>query len=110
MKLNRGDKTAIRKSIAHWRRMRGDARGAGESPTGGGCALCKKYPRLICLDDANRKCPVLRVSGRNGCVDTPHREADAAWRVYVIAKKDSARERWEKAADAEIEFLQGLLK
>ena len=82
------DITATRASVRHWQRMRAD-RECGEKPGTADCALCKACN--TCED-----CPA-------DCNESPYGEA-----FWAFCNGTDAE--WHKAADAEIAYLQALLR
>lgn len=96
--------TALEESIAHWKRMRKlktwDARKKSEEvPSSADCSLCDLFAigrRSICTG-----CPVHARTGGVLCRKTPYGEARDAFYSY----DDTA---WQKAATAEIKFLESL--
>lgn len=86
---------ALKDSIAHWRRMRKNARGVykatGESPSLGFCALC------IVFDGDCDRCPVT--------CGLAWSDADRAWDKFVLGKRNASEQKWLDAADAEIAEL-----
>ena len=89
--------------LAHWKRMREDARGAYEknfeSPGPLNCDYCQI---LGC-----HKCPIMAKTGRSSCYGAPYYGALDAWRKFVAWEEDCESE-WQAAADQMIAFLEGL--
>ena len=96
---------ALEASIAHWKRMREDPSGCGETPCGDDCALCRMFHNstLACS-----RCPVREATTRSYCHGTPWAEAYDAWDTYTVCDTASKLAAWQRAADAEIAFLEGL--
>jgi hypothetical protein len=105
--MNRETKKALRESIKHWERMRDrkvKPRENSESPDGDECALCR-------ITDHNcSRCPVWADTGRWSCVTTPYHAALNAWWTWTDEGGRKYREFWRKHAQAEIDYLKGLLK
>jgi hypothetical protein len=93
---------ALKASIAKWERNV-----AAETPrdalTGSDdCPLCALFFRSNC-----NGCPVEDRTGKPVCRDTPYEFADRMlwqWEYF-----DGSRERWQSAAQAEVDFLKSLL-
>jgi len=89
--------------LAHWRRIREDARGAydknNESPGPYDCAFCQE---LGC-----HRCPIAVKTGKSFCDGTPYYKAQDAWRNFVMWESGTESE-WQAAADQMIAFLEDL--
>lgn len=92
---------ALKKSIAHWKRMADDKAPFDEEPVSEDCALCKLY---LHEEEACDGCPVYEKTKRSHCAGTPY---PAAWRAY--ADRGIASIQFRKAARRQIEFLESLL-
>jgi hypothetical protein len=97
-------KKAVRKSIAHWKRMRSAPKSCGEEPYSQDCALCRKY-------QSESDCGACPANCKHGSL-----WENAAWRWadYVLAEPDedmgALRREWRAAALKEIEYLESLLE
>ena len=115
MKMSKRARTALEKSIQHWRE---NVEATDEWQIGVGasdCALCALYNRPYMIEDrCCRACPVMKRTGRQYCDCTPHDDAWAA--VDNLRFRDDCPPikadwaRWRKAAQAELEFLESLLQ
>ena len=96
---------ALRKSIAHWKRMRKGTQKVNESPDGECCPLCKLFQSQSMSNC--RQCPVFKRTRMPGCRGTPWYGA----RFNFIMRNQGSlfQEAWENTADAEIAFLKSLL-
>ncbi len=95
--------TALKKSIEHWRENVRAEEFIQASVRRSDCALCQEFwaKTGICAG-----CPVNEVSG-DGCQPTPY---EYAAEVYFDWEEDcSFREDFILAAQAELDFLIGLL-
>jgi len=99
-------KTALEASIAHWKRMRENRKAVisgteifVEVPGVDDCALCG-----LCFSKGHscEGCPVAEHTEAELCQDTPYTAAHHAF----YAEDEAA---WQKAADAQIKFLESLL-
>jgi inosine-uridine nucleoside N-ribohydrolase len=109
--MNKKAISALRKSIAHWRRLANGKQETCEDPGEDCCALCIafKHEAVAC-----KSCPVQIKTGQPFCRGTPHREAANAYydlKCYLDPGID--REYYLKlfkdAAKKEVEFLESLL-
>lgn len=100
---------ALKESIAHW-----EKNAAAESPDQVSIdtqnpALCQKFLGSNIYTYC-RKCPVYRVTGCIHCRYTPLYAARIAYWVWRMWPNDAGRKaRWQKAAQAEVDFLKSLL-
>ncbi len=91
---------ALRQSIQHWERMVKNGYLGADQPTGGQCALCRRFDGACMLK--GEKCPVYEVAGRWGCTSTPFNAACDAW------ERNDA-DAFKAAAQKEVDFLKSLL-
>jgi hypothetical protein len=116
---------ALRKSIEHWKRMRGNM-GCGDRPLSSDCALCREFADKTEYRDTDWGtievgcvgCPIAARVGRSGCVDTPYARAHRAWSIarmfrmtYGESNPDTRTSvvEWNRAAEDMIAFLESLL-
>lgn len=97
---------ALEESIAHWKRMKRFKRvGQFQAEDVGvaDCALCRLF-----WDDGCVKCPVMEKSGFLLCMGTPFRHASELSSLLENASPPRNWKPWRKAAQIEIDFLEGL--
>ena len=92
--------TALKLSIAHWRRMAEGNRNKGDKPTGSQCALCIEFRKYSSCDG----CPVQIHAGTHMCNCTPYYSAHIAYIDYGPKSPE-----FKAAARKELEFLESLL-
>jgi len=110
----------LRKSIAHWERMR-DKPGTlqewedpKEQPLGSQCELCKAYCKRSCKEPC-KGCPIFMMTGKAMCDDTPYGKAWALFgslmeqAEYMDADGVLDTSAWRMAAQEEIDFLRSLM-
>jgi hypothetical protein len=102
---------ALRKSIAHWKRMRDGKNKDRESPDSSSCALCLNYGTAFgCLDKDGDVCPLRRKFGVCGYFN----EKNPYWVAYNSWFKWNDRtgeglSAWIPAANRMIKALESLL-
>lgn len=104
---------ALKKSIAHWKRMATDPK-CKESPYNHHCALCERFSdRISDLGSrtcsrkgigATEDCPVKIRAGQPYCSNTPWLDASLLHRARELHWN-----QWQTAARKEIAFLESLL-
>jgi len=99
--MNSKTLTALKQSIAHWKRMATGKARTDERPGSSGCALCKlfKNTKKWC-----RGCPVYKRTGITNCISTPYFEAASTYHGSGIESG-----QFKLAARIELKFLQSLL-
>lgn len=88
---------ALKASIAHWKRLVEDRR--SEEIGSGSCALCRRF---LDKPDPCQGCPVREKTHQRFCKGTPYVQAQALY-------QDGGDAEWDKAARAELAFLESLL-
>lgn len=104
-------KEALEASIKHWEENAAAKTLRHSSTSGFDCALCKAFPTETCDG-----CPVAKAVGVPLCKETPYMTAyyarvrwyKAALDDRTIEQETEAREAFQAAARAEVEFLKGL--
>ena len=91
---------ALRKSIAHWKRLATGKRHTGEDVGPFHCALCEMFFH----EEDCRGCPVRERTGKSTCQDSPYHDA---WEAAELTSLDSAS--FKKKAAIELAFLKSLL-
>ena len=108
--LGVGDGRRIRKSIAHWKRLRDGTNKPDEGLGGSSCALCRHYRNnSACLDKEGHGCPLMRRFGECGSwsVENPYWSAFLAW--WWLDSAGAGLDSWISAANRMIEALESLL-
>ena len=96
---------ALDESIEHWKRMQGFTTPKEfdkENPGGDHCPLCNWYT------DCYSGCPVYEHTKARDCHNTPWLSASYSYERYLIHPTNGNLIRFRKAAQAEIDFLEGL--
>lgn len=94
---------ALKRSVAHWRRLATDTRTKGEAPSSEECALCGIH-RGFC-----GACPVKMESGESGCRATPYGWAHRCWKDWRRTRLVAEKREWLKAANTMLLYLENLL-
>ena len=114
---------ALKKSIAHWKRMSKFKKSASfdkESPSSEDCALCTIFARwptktsIYSLSHLCDGCPVYVKTGYRDCGNTPYQAAVRYQTAYKYRPLDYGvpdfdAEKWKKLCNDEIKFLKSLL-
>lgn len=98
--------TALKESIAHWKRMR-DNPDCGETPGWTDCAFCSLFAHGPEKKKWCEDCPIREATDLPACGGTPYCKAESAFRR--LQDGVGTLQDWQEAAQAEIDFLEGLL-
>lgn len=93
--------TALQESIEHWKRLSAGNTKSGETTGPKHCALCNEF---INKNDVCNGCPIMNVTGMDGCSGTPYRNAEAKMKMYGQRSPE-----FKTAAKEELAFLESLL-
>jgi hypothetical protein len=109
MKMTTKARNALRKSIAHWKRLATSQRRQGDAPTADNCALCLIYslPESVKEKDNCAGCPVYAATGRRRCRSTPFYAAADEWHHTWFY--DLVTPEFRRLAGLELKFLRSLL-
>lgn len=111
--MDESTKIALRRAVAHWQ-DNSEAHTPREAHiSGSDCALCDMF-----RDNRCESCPVAVKTGQRYCGGSPYEDAATAmdhWnglpffmRLFPIFRR--SRDRFQRAARAERDFLAGLLR
>lgn len=115
--MPRATLAALKKSIAHWRRLAIGARQLGERIGSSDCALCEEFNHHSNATHATacQGCPVFAKTGKKFCKGTPYIKAnDTLYRLMDQADISTASDAYnhpdfKSAALDEFLFLRDLL-
>ena len=103
-KIIKKQRTALKKSIAHWERMRDDP-DCGEYPCANQCACCVNAGYSPFRRNADcTLCPIYAHTGKLRCRGTPYYKAS-----YYYDKRGLNSKLFKRWAQHEIDFLNEVL-
>jgi hypothetical protein len=100
-------KSALLKSIAHWKKNTEALHPDDASTSALACALCTQYALNQAEGRSCQKCPVAKFAKEVGCLNTPYAYAAQALSFWVSHPScEERKERFIAAAKREYRFLK----
>jgi hypothetical protein len=106
---NRKTEAALEGSIKHWQENVAAETPDDASTDASDCALCLVFqPKDGPVLDACKGCPVSAKTGELYCHGTPYYGASLACIMWKSHRGKRTKQKWRKAAQAELDFLISL--
>lgn len=107
--MNKKTLTALKASIQHWEDNVAATEPYQVAAGPSSCALCRLFHPWYSTSNKNdcKGCPVHTKTGSSFCIDTPHSATTRAIVSWCVSK--AYWPAWQKAAQAELDFLKSLL-